>query len=98
MKRQRECELLGPGLREEPAPVSMLLPTASAPPSMNLFSHLCLVFLVGREGLCELNWPAQLILHFLSYLVLEPGVGKQGEKLSPFLVPKGMLPDALTPQ
>ena len=75
----------------------MLLPAVSAPLSVNLFSHLCLVFLVGWEGLCELTWSAQLILRFLSYLVLEPGVGKQGEKLSPFLVPKGLLPDVLTP-
>ena len=53
---------------------------------------------MGWEGLCELTWSAQLILRFLSYLVLEPGVGKQVEKLSPFLVPKGMLPNVLTPR
>ena len=74
MRPQRECELLGPGLREEPAPVSMLLPAVSAPPSVNLFSYLCLVFLRGWGGLCEPTWPAQLVLRFLSSLMLEPGV------------------------
>lgn len=99
MKRQRECELLGPGLRKS----QLLSPCCSPLPcgptlheSVFFFSPLpCLSRGPGRALRADLA--CKLILRFPVLFGAGAWGGGSREKLS-FLVPKGLLPDVLTPQ